>query len=136
MAMHLAGCCHPIPGDKIVGIVNTGKGITIHTVDCETLENFAGTPERWIDVSWEKESSEKQYIGRIKVILSHEPGSLAEVANTIAKDLGNIHNLTIVNRTSDFFEIVVDIEVRGTRHLTNIIASLRTKSCIHSVERK
>lgn len=136
MAMHLAGCCHPIPGDKIVGIVNTGKGVTIHTVDCETLENFAGTPERWIDVSWEKESGEKEYIGRIKVILSHEPGSLAEVANTIAKDLGNIHNLAIVNRTSDFFEIVVDVEVRGTRHLTNIIANLRTKPCIHSVERR
>lgn len=136
MAMHLAGCCHPIPGDKIVGIVNTGKGITIHTVDCETLENFAGTPERWIDVSWEKESSEKEYIGRVKVVLSHEPGSLAEVTNTIAKDLGNIHNLAITNRTPDFFEVVVDVEVRGTRHLTNIIASLRAKPNIHSVERK
>lgn len=135
MAMHLAGCCHPLPGDKIVGIVNTGRGITIHTVDCETLENFSNTPERWIDVSWDSESSEKNYLGRIKVLLSHETGSLAELTNTIAKDLGNIHNLKIVHRNSDFFEILVDVDVRGSRHLTNIIANLRSKPCIHSVER-
>ena len=135
MAVHLAGCCHPLPGDKIVGIVNTGKGVTIHTVDCETLENFAGTPERWLDVSWDKDSGDQGYIGRIKVVLSHEAGSLAELANAIAKDLGNIHNINIVHRNPDFFEIVVDVDVRGARHLTNIIANLRTKQCIHSVER-
>ena len=135
MAMHLAGCCHPLPGDKIVGIVNTGKGVTIHTVDCETLENYAGTPERWLDVSWDKESNEQGYIGRIRVVLSHESGSLAELANTIARDLGNIHNINIVHRNPDFFEILVDVDVRGARHLTNIITNLRTKQCIHSVER-
>ncbi len=54
MAVHFAGCCHPLPGDRIVGIVTTGKGVTIHTIDCETLEGFADTPERWIDVSWER----------------------------------------------------------------------------------
>ena len=53
MAVHFAGCCHPLPGDRIVGIVTTGKGVTIHTIDCETLESFADTPERWIDVGWE-----------------------------------------------------------------------------------
>lgn len=135
MAVHLAGCCHPLPGDKIVGIVNTGKGVTIHTVDCETLENFAGTPERWLDVSWDRDSGDQGYIGRIKVVLSHEAGSLAELANTIAKDLGNIHNINIVHRNPDFFEIIVDVDVRGARHLTNIIANLRSKQCIHSVER-
>src|SRR5215813_9353822 len=52
MAVHFAGCCHPLPGDRIVGIVTTGKGVTIHTIDCETLESFADAPERWLDVSW------------------------------------------------------------------------------------
>ena len=52
MALHFAGCCHPLPGDRIVGIVTTGKGVTIHTIDCETLESFAETPERWLDVAW------------------------------------------------------------------------------------
>jgi GTP diphosphokinase / guanosine-3',5'-bis(diphosphate) 3'-diphosphatase len=135
MAMHFAGCCHPLPGDRIVGIVHTGKGITIHTLDCDMLENYSSTPERWIDISWEKETNEEYHTGRIKAILTHEAGSLATLANTIAKDLGNISNLKIVSRSTDFFEIMVDIDVRGTKHLSTIIASLRGKSCIHSVER-
>ena len=135
MAMHFAGCCHPLPGDRIVGIVHTGKGVTIHTVDCDMLENYSSTPERWIDVSWEKENNDEFHTGRIKAILTHEAGSLAVLANSIAKDMGNISNLKIVSRSTDFFEIMVDIDVRGTKHLSNIIASLRAKSCIHSVER-
>jgi hypothetical protein len=53
MAVHFARCCHPLPGDRIVGIITTGKGVTIHTIDCATLESFSDTPERWIDVGWE-----------------------------------------------------------------------------------
>ncbi len=135
MAMHFAGCCHPLPGDRIVGIVHTGKGVTIHRIDCEMLENYASTPERWLDVSWDKESSEAHHSGCIKAVLSHEAGSLAVLANTIAKDMGNISNLKILSRSTDFFEIMVDIDVRGAQHLSTIIASLRGKSCIHSVER-
>jgi guanosine-3',5'-bis(diphosphate) 3'-pyrophosphohydrolase len=135
MAVHFAGCCHPIPGDKIVGIVNTGKGVTIHTVDCDLLENFVGTPERWIDVSWDKDSSERHHIGRVKIILAHESGSLASIASTVAKDMGNINNLRITNRSPDFFELLVDVDVRGAEHLSDIIASLRAQACVHAVER-
>ncbi|MFQ5765302.1 MAG: RelA/SpoT family protein, partial [Rhodospirillales bacterium] len=53
MAMHFADCCHPLPGDRIVGIVTTGKGVTIHTIDCDTLEDIADAPERWLDVAWD-----------------------------------------------------------------------------------
>ena len=52
MAYHFAGCCHPVPGDDIVGIVTTGKGVTIHGRDCPTLTGFAATPERFIEVDW------------------------------------------------------------------------------------
>ena len=135
MALHYAGCCHPLPGDNIVGIVNTGKGVTIHTVDCETLSNFASMPERWLDVSWDKESNNEAYVGRVKIILSHEQGSLAALASIIAREHGNIYNLKIVNRTRDFFEIILDVEVRGTTHLSNIISAIRSKSCIYSIER-
>jgi len=134
MALHFAGCCHPIPGDKIVGIVTTGKGITIHTTSCETLENFSETPERWIDVAWDT-GSQTPHVARIKASISHETGGLATVTNVIAKDLGNITNLKILNRSTDFFEILLDIEVNDTRHLNTIIASLRSKEVVQSVER-
>jgi GTP diphosphokinase / guanosine-3',5'-bis(diphosphate) 3'-diphosphatase len=135
MAVHFAGCCHPLPGDRIVGIVHTGKGITIHTIDCDMLENYASTPERWIDVGWQRDNGNELYVGRLKAVLTHETGSLATLTATIAKDLGNITNLKIVNRSIDFFEILVDVEVKGLKHLNNIVTSLRSRSCIQSVER-
>jgi GTP pyrophosphokinase len=135
MALHFAGCCHPIPGDKIVGIVTTGKGITIHTTDCETLENFAEMPERWIDVAWDMGGTEGLHIGRVRAHISHETAALATLANVIAKDLGNISNLKILNRSSDFFELLIDIEVKDTNHLNAIIANLRSKEVVQSIER-
>jgi GTP diphosphokinase / guanosine-3',5'-bis(diphosphate) 3'-diphosphatase len=135
MALHFGGCCHPIPGDRIVGIVTTGKGVTIHTMDCETLENYADAPERWIDVAWEKDSAETGHIGRLRAHVSHEPAALATVTNVIAKEMGNISNLKIINRSSDFFEILLDIEVKDVRHLNNIIAGLRSKEVVQSIER-
>ncbi|MFN7038229.1 MAG: RelA/SpoT family protein [Alphaproteobacteria bacterium] len=135
MALHYAGCCHPLPGDSIVGIVHTGKGITIHTADCEILENFINTPERWVSVSWDKEGSSNIHIGRVKIILAHEAGSLATISNTIAKYHTNIINLKITNRTTDYFEMLIDLEVQGSQHLTNILTGLRSKDCVHSAER-
>lgn len=136
MAVHFAGCCHPLPGDKIVGIVTTGKGVTVHTKDCETLDSFAETPERWIEVSWEQEEGlDAVHVGRLKVLLSHESGSLATLTNEIARGEGNISNLKITSRSQEFFELIVDVGVQNVRHLNNIIANLRSRSCVHSVER-
>lgn len=135
MAIHYAGCCHPIPGDKIVGIVATGKGVTIHTMDCETLENFADAPEKWLDVAWDSANQDDLFIGRLKVSLSHETAALASVANVIAKDGGNISNLKILNRSTDFFDLLIDVEVKNARHLQNIISSLRAKDVVQAVDR-
>jgi GTP diphosphokinase / guanosine-3',5'-bis(diphosphate) 3'-diphosphatase len=136
MALHFAGCCHPLPGDRIVGIVTTGKGVTIHTIDCETLENYADTPERWLDVAWSNRGDPDQaHIGRINVIIGNEPGSLGALTTIIGTHGGNINNLKITNRSQDFFEILVDIEVQDVKHLSNIIAALRAAPPINSVER-
>lgn len=140
MAVQYAGCCHPLPGDRIVGIVTTGKGVTIHTRDCATLENFATTPERFIDVDWDAsafnlDNNSGCHTGRISVILVNEPGALACLTNAIAKHEGAVANLRIVNRQQDFFESLVDIEVRDSRHLNTVIAGLRGVSCVTQVER-
>ena len=137
MAVHFAGCCHPLPGDRIVGIVTTGKGVTIHTIDCETLEAFQEAPERWIDVAWERESSDEfQHTARIHTILSNTPGSLGTLSTVIGRDGGNISNLKVTNRSADFFELLVDIEVMDVKQLIDIIAALRASSVIHAVERQ
>ncbi len=136
LAVHFGRCCHPLPGDRIVGIVTTGRGVTVHTIDCDTLEQFNDTPERWLDVSWDSdEAGESSHVGRIVTVLSNRPGAMAALSTVIAKGQGNISNLKITDRSADFFEIMVDIEVRNVRHLTNIIAALRANPTVNSVER-
>ena len=137
MAMHFAGCCHPLPGDRIVGIVTTGRGVTIHTIDCDSLMQFQNEPERWLDVSWDmtQQKDESKHVGRIKLTVLNEQGALGNLSMVIAKNNGNIHNLKIVHRTQEFFEMIIDIEVEDVRHLTNIIAALRATAEVNSVER-
>jgi GTP diphosphokinase / guanosine-3',5'-bis(diphosphate) 3'-diphosphatase len=136
MAINFAGCCHPLPGDRIVGIVTTGKGVTIHTIDCETLESFADAPERWLDVAWHVDPSKAEgHVGRLHVVVANEPGSLGSLSTVIGKSEGNITNLKITNRSADFFEMMIDVEVKDVRHLTNIIAALRATPAINTVER-
>ncbi|MGQ0527443.1 MAG: RelA/SpoT family protein [Alphaproteobacteria bacterium] len=137
MAMHFARCCHPLPGDRIVGIVTTGKGVTIHTIDCETLETFADTPERWLDVSWgtDKKDGPEAHVGRLIVTFQNEAGALATFSTVIAKSGGNILNLKVTGRTTDFWDLTVDIYVTDNKHLNNIIAALRATPIITAVER-
>jgi GTP pyrophosphokinase len=139
MAVHYAGCCHPLPGDRIVGIVTTGKGVTIHTRECPTLESFAATPERFIDVDWDYPQNgrggETMHTGRISVIASNEPATLANLTNAVSRHDGSIANLKIVNRQQDFMEVLVDVEVRDVRHLANVIAGLRAVKGFTQVER-
>ena len=136
MAVHLAGCCNPLPGDRIVGLVTEGKGVTIHTIDCEVLVSFGGTPERWLDVAWDSNVDEGgMHVGRITTVLNNSPGSLNALTEVVAHAEGNISNLKITHRSLDFFEIVVDVEVQDVQHLTHIIAALRADPAIYKVER-
>jgi len=135
MAVHFAHCCHPLPGDRIVGIVTTGKGVTVHTIDCETLASFQDTPERWVDLAWDVVDGEGHQLGRLHVVIANEPGSLGTLSTIIGKNQGNISNLKITNRSVDFFEMLIDVEVTDVKHLTNIIAALRATPVITSVER-
>src|SRR5579872_3455037 len=143
MAYHFAGCCHPVPGVEIVGIVTTGKGVTIHARDCQTLTSFAATPERFIEVDWNLEALISQrhdgkalhHTARISVIGANDPTSLANLTNAIAKQDGAVASLKVVNRQSDFIEALVDVDVRDLAHLSKVIAGLRGTVGIKGVER-
>ncbi len=140
MTTSFAGCCHPLPGDRIVGIVATGKGVTVHNRDCQTLETFAATPERFIDIDWNyaqatKPSAGASHVGRVSVIAGNDPGLLSTLVNAVAKHEGTVSNLKILNRQQDFMELLIDVEVRDLRHLSNVIAGLRVASGVTQVER-
>jgi len=135
MALHFARCCHPLPGDKIVGIVTTGKGVTIHTVDCDTLESFADTPERWLDISWDEDNDNEAHTARLHIIVTNEPGALGTISTVIGLAKGNITNLKIINREMDFYEMLIDVFVKDTKHLEQVMSALRAASEVTSVQR-
>lgn len=135
MAVHFAGCCHPLPGDRIVGIVTTGKGVAVHTIDCKVLEKFADEPERWLDIAWGDEAENETHVGRLKIMLANEPGALADLSNLVARNNGNISNLNIVYRTVSYFELLVDVEVKDVKHLNDIIAALKASRVVSYVAR-
>ncbi|MEI7713380.1 MAG: bifunctional (p)ppGpp synthetase/guanosine-3',5'-bis(diphosphate) 3'-pyrophosphohydrolase [Rhodospirillales bacterium] len=143
MAYSFAGCCHPVPGDEILGIVATGKGVTIHGRECQTLAGFVQTPERFIDVDWNYEVLHKSsasgktpaHTARIAIVTGNDQSALAVVTNAIAKQDGAISNLKIVNRQPDFMETLVDVDVRDIAHLAKVLAGLRGANGIQSVER-
>ena len=135
MAMHFAGCCHPLPGDRIVGIVTTGKGVAVHTVDCKALEKFANEPERWLSISWGQQDPKQMHTGRLKVMLTNEPGSLGEISNIMARYDTNISNLNIVYRTVSYFEIMIDVDVKDVQQLNDIITALKSCKVVSYVAR-
>ncbi len=136
MSYHLAGCCSPLKGDSIVGIVTAGIGVAVHTLDCETLISYQDAPDRWLNISWDNQSNlETVSNARIVVVLFNKPGSLGKVTTVIAKNNGNISNILFSVRKPDFFEIIIDIEVRDANHLQNIIAALRMEKEVSSLER-
>jgi len=134
-AVHLSECCHPLPGDRIVGILTPGKGVDIHAIDCDALVDLSDEPERWLDLVWDADKVGDFMLGRVNLVVLNEPGSLGALSTVIAQNEGNISNLKIVKRSNDFFEMDLDIEVTGVKHLTNIIAALRASPAINSVER-
>jgi len=134
VAVTIARCCHPLPGEAIVGIFTTGKGVTVHKVGCTTLSKFTDMPELWLDVSWDS-GSLRMVNGRLITVLSNEPGSLASLATVISQQGGNISNINLTDRTPDFFKFELDLEVKDVEHMRAIIAVLSANKYVESVAR-
>jgi len=125
-----------VPGDRIVGIVTPGEGITIYPIQSPDLKDFEEQPERWLDVRWDvDESTPQRFPARIRIDNVNEPGSLAQVATVIAEHDGNIDNISMSRRSPDFTELTIDLEVYDLKHLSAIIAQLRAKAVVARVER-
>jgi len=137
MAMHYGGCCNPIPGDPIVGVINTGTGVTIHSQACRNLKNIVLTPQRILDVCWknDEELGDELYACRVRVVVENKLGSLADISSLLAKKKVNITNIKTTNRSADFFELMIDIEIKSVDQLEQILSVLRTSKKIADVER-
>jgi guanosine-3',5'-bis(diphosphate) 3'-pyrophosphohydrolase len=131
MAFHLAPCCHPVPGDRIVGLKQPGLGVEVHAIDCMSL--VSGTDADWLDLSWGERSTGA--VGRLSVVLYNRPGTLAEATGIFAGNRANIVHLEMLNRDELFGTYEVDLEVSDLAHLTRIVGSLRASDAVAEAER-
>ena len=132
MAFHLAECCRPVPGDRIVGLRKPGRGVEVHTIDCLELAN--GVDADWLDLSWGERSTGA--VGRLRVVLYHRPGTLADMATIFARNHANVVNLELAQRDDPFHTYDVDIEVQDLAHLTRIVSALRASDAIAQADRR
>jgi len=131
IAFSLGECCHPIPGDRIVGLRRPGEPIEVHTIDCMALEG--GQDADWVDLSWSDTS--RGGTARLSVIVKNQPGALAAVAHIFATNKANILNLQLVNREGPFHTDLIDIEVDDVSHLARIVSALRAVESVVQADR-
>jgi len=136
VSVHFADCCSPVPGDRIVGILQPDKGLNVHTMDCGRLAEYEDQEDLWRDLQWTPEAERSSTASaRLKATIKNAPGVLGQVSTIIGEAGGNILNLRMTHRQSDFFDVLFDVEVVDARHLTHIAAALRACPSVETVDR-
>jgi GTP pyrophosphokinase len=135
LGFKMGECCHPVPGDRIVGLrrpgPGSGTGVEVHTIDCLTLAS--GEDADWLDLSWGERTTGAT--GRVSCVLYNRPGTLAEVTGIFARNHANIVQMQMVQRDDLFGTYEVDLEVDDLAHLTRIVSSLRACDGVAEAER-
>ncbi|TPO01244.1 bifunctional (p)ppGpp synthetase/guanosine-3',5'-bis(diphosphate) 3'-pyrophosphohydrolase [Mesorhizobium sp. B1-1-5] len=125
-----------VPGDRIVGIIQPGTGITIYPIQSPALQAFDDQPERWIDVRWDiDERTKERFPARISVTAINAPGSLADIAQVVASNDANIHTLSMIRTAPDFTEMLIDLEVWDLKHLNRLLSQLKDNSSVSDARR-
>lgn len=135
IGLHLANCCSPISGDRIIGVQEPGRGIIIHTIDCDELAAKEDQLDDWIDLAWRRAAEQAASTARVITTVQHVPGALADVTKIIGESQGNLTNIKTLRRSPTFFDMVIDVEVRDARHIMSIIAALRASAFVVKVNR-
>jgi GTP diphosphokinase / guanosine-3',5'-bis(diphosphate) 3'-diphosphatase len=125
MALQFAKCCHPIPGDPIIGFLKKGHGLVIHTHDCPVARKTRGDPEKWLDVEWAPDTK-KLFSVNIKMVASNQRGVLAKIAASIADTDSNIDNVSLEPGDSSAYTIIhFTLQVHNRLHLAQVMRGLR-----------
>ncbi|MFM2442899.1 MAG: hypothetical protein RJB09_85 [Pseudomonadota bacterium] len=125
-----------VPGDRIVGILTPGEGITIYPIQSPALMDFDDQPERWLDVRWDIDEDRRDFFpARLTVTAINEPGTLGMIATVIGDAGANIDHIAFISHSPDFRDIVLDVEVLDLAHLNAIISQLKAKPVVSKVER-
>ncbi len=127
-------CCHPIPGDDIVGYLSAGKGVVVHQTGCRNLPEYRKAPERLVPIDWDRQV-EGDFRVVLRVVVMNKPGVLAGVAAAIAQAQSNIAHVEYAERDLAAAVLLFTIEVRDRKHLADVMRRVRRSDVVHSVQR-
>ncbi len=130
-----APCCMPVPGERIVGITERGKGVTIHAIDCARLAAYEDEPGRWLDLRWTGAGGRAEHETQIEITMANDAGVLGRICTLIGEQRANITDIAFTDRKPDFYRTLIDIEVRDMEHLTNVLTAIDADQDVAGVRR-
>ena len=128
-----AACCRPLPGERIVGITNRGRGVTVHAIDCPRMAEFEAHTERWVDLRWSPGHHAVANAVTVEMTISNDAGVLGRVCTLIGEQNANISDMRFVDRKPDFYRLLLDVEVRDSEHLRAVLLAVETDSDVAQV---
>lgn len=137
LMLHLAKCCNPVPGDKIIGYVTKGRGVTIHRADCRNITKEAEEQGRLIDVEWEnvEENSLQNFNANIEVFGYNRSNLLSDVINKLNSLTKNINNISGKVNEENIAHIYVTVAVKDAGQLEEILSKLRDIPDVYETKR-
>jgi len=135
-AFDRAPCCQPLPGERIVGIVQRGKGVTVHSIDCGALAAYEDHPSRWLDLHWAAGNHPPVYAVSLELTIGNDAGVLGRICTLIGEKKANIPDLIFVDRKPDFYKLLLDIDLSDANHLHAVMSALGAESDVASVVRR
>ena len=135
-AFDRAPCCQPLPGERIVGIAQRGRGVVVHSIDCSTLERLEDQMDRWIDLHWASGHHAPAYSVTLELTIGNDAGVLGRICTLIGEQKANISDLNFVDRKPDFYKLLLDIDLSDANHLHTVMSALEAESDVASVVRR
>ncbi len=137
VTLHLGQCCMPVPGERIIGIREQGRGLVVHSIGCNQLAAFDDKPDLWVDLQWtELAKTGAVAVARLRVTAVNQKGVLAMLCNAVAQANGNIISIATGRRAEEFIDLDIDIEVEDIKRVTQILAALRSLAVVDKAVRE
>ena len=130
-----AGCCQPVPGERIVGITYRGTGVVIHAIDCPALEEFEEQPARWVDLHWHAGRHAAVHTVSLELTISNDAGVLGRICTLIGEHKANISDLRFTTRKPDYYRVIVDVDLRDVEHLHMVMTALEAETDVAQIAR-
>ena len=130
-----AGCCQPVPGERIVGITYRGTGVVIHAIDCPALEEFEEQPARWVDLHWHAGRHAAVHTVSLELTISNDAGVLGRICTLIGEQKANISDLRFTARKPDYYRLIVDVDLRDVEHLHMVMTALEAETDVAQIAR-